>query len=202
MSSKRLVTDIGVIGNFSAMMRCGGKIVPGSRREGHNIFTITGRNFLAKLVAWQTIGATDVPFTQRRVRWIGVGSGSQLEVATVSALVQPVLATTTQYLVTPQTMEFPTSDSVRFIKEFALSEITISNTPVTVSEAGLFADVNPAKPGNPNDGYEDAAFSPGVINTVLNPSLGTNPPISYKAFEGLTKTVDFTLEVRWDYRFE
>jgi hypothetical protein len=198
----KLISDICVVGNFSALMRHGGKLVPGSRREGHNIFTVTGRNFLAKLVAWQTIGATDVPYTQRRIRWIGVGIGSQLEVATVAALNQPVLATTTQYLVTPQTVEFPTSSSVRFIREFALNEITVTNVPVAVSEAGMFADVNPAEPGNPNDGYEDVAYSPGVVDTVLNPALGSNPPVAYKAFEVLTKTVDFTLEIRWDFRVE
>lgn len=198
----RVYSDIAAIGNFAALMRCRGKLVVGSRREGHNIFTITGRNLLAKLAAWQTIGATDVPYTQRRVRWIGMGSGSQLEAPTVISLNQPVLATTTQYLVALQAVEFPTSSSVRFIKEFPLGEITTSNTPVTVSEAGMFADVNPAEPGNPNDGFEDVAHDPGSVDTILNPALGSNPPIAYKAFEGLTKTVDFTLEIRWDFRFE
>ena len=133
---------------------------------------------------------------------MGVGTGSQLEVASVSALSHPVLATSTLFLVTPQSIEFPTSTSVRFIKEFGLGEITITNTPVTVSEAGLFADVNPAKPGNPNDGFEDLEFDPGVVTTILNPATGTNPPVAYKSFAGLTKTVDFTLEIRWDFQFE
>jgi hypothetical protein len=198
----RLRSDIAVVGNFEALMRCGGKVVPGSRREGHNVFTITGRNFLSKLVAWQAIGFNDVPYTQRRVRWIGLGSGEQLEVATVEALNEPVLVTSTQYLVAPQSVEFPSSSSVRFIREFALGEITVTNTPVTVSEAALFADVSPAKPGHPNDGYEDVPLEPGVVNTILSPYVGTNPPVAYKAFEGLTKTVDFTLEIRWDFRFE
>lgn len=198
----RLNSDICLVGNFQALMRHRGRLVPGSRREGHNIFTITGRNFLAKLVAWQTIGAVDVPYTQRRVRWIGVGSGTQLEVATITALNHPVLATAAQYLAALQSVEFPTSSSVRFIKEFGLNEITVSNTPVVVSEAGLFADVNPAEPGNPNDGYEDVSYSPGVVDTILSPALGSNSPIAYKAFEGLTKTVDFTLEIRWDFRIE
>jgi hypothetical protein len=198
----QIKTDIGVLGNFEILMRCGGKIVPRSRREGHNIFTITGRNLLSKLVAWQTIGATDVPYTQRRVRWVAVGGGSQLESPTVTSLNQPLLATTAHYLVPLQAVEFPTSSSARFIKEFALGEITVTNTPVTVTEAGMFADVNPAEPGNPNDGFEDVAHDPGLIDTILNPAVGTNPPICYKAFEGLTKTVDFTLEIRWDFRFE
>ena len=112
-----------------------------------------------------------------------------------------MLLTSTQYLVTPQAIEFPTSTSVRFIREFALNEITVSNTPVQVSEAGMFADVNPAKPGYPNDGFEDVAYDPGVVDSILSPYVGTNPPVAYKAFEGLTKTVDFTLEIRWEFRF-
>ena len=193
----RMNCDIFALGNFSALMRCGGKIVPGSQREGHNVFTVTGRNFLSKLVAWQSLGANDVPYTQRRIRWIGVGSGTQLEVATVTALNQPALITSTQYLVTPQAIEFPTSSSVRFIREFALGEITVSNAPVKVSEIGLFADVNPV-----SDGYEDVAYDPGIVDSVLSPYIGTNSPVAYKTFEGLTKTVDFTLEIRWDFRFE
>src|SRR5688572_5817818 len=157
----RYAEDIAVRGNFEALMRCRGKIVPGSLRHGHNIFTVTGRNLLAKLIAWKTLGSDDVPFTQRRIRWVGVGTGIQLEAPTVSALAQPTLATSTDYLVPIQVVEFPTSTSVRFIREFALNEITLTNTPVALTEAGLFADVNPAKPGNPNDGFEDVAHSQG-----------------------------------------
>jgi hypothetical protein len=115
----------------------------------------------------------------------------------VSGLVTPALVTSTDYLVTVQSVTFPTSTSVQFIREFGLSEITVAGLPVTVTEAGLFADVNPATAG----GTEDVAVDPGTIDTTLDPSVSTNPPIAYKAFEGLTKTVDFTLEVRWEFRF-
>ena len=198
----RVETDIGVVGNFELLMRSRGKLVPGSRREGHNIFTVTGRNFLAKLVSWSSIGATDVPFTQRRVRWMGLGIGTQLESPTVTSLAQATLTTPTAYLRPIQTAEFPTSSSVRFITEFSTYEITLSTVPVTVTEAGMFADVSPAKPGFANDGVEDVPHDPGVIDTTLNPASATSPPIAYKTFEGLTKTVDFTIEIRWDFRFE
>ena len=184
--------------NFYALLRNGGKIVQGSRREGHNVFTITGRNMLSKLLAWQIIAGTDLPYTERRIRWIGVGVGSQLEVTTVSKLAQAVLATPTDYLV-PVTSppEFPTSSSVRFIKEFSTAEITVTPTPVSITEAALYGDVNPAG-GAPS---EDIPLDPGTIDTTMDPSVGTNPPVAYKAFEPLTKTIDFTLEIRWDVRF-
>ena len=198
----RFREDIMVMCNFYAVLRERGKLVPGSRRVGHNVFTTSGRNWLTKLISWYSTSSVDQPFTNRRVRWIGLGTGTQIEATTVAKLVTPVLATSTDYLVAVQAVEFPTSTSVRFIKEFLLNEISITSTPVILTEAGLFADVNPARPGLANDGSEDVPFDPGNVDTVLNPSSGLSAPIAYKAFEPLTKTVDFTLEVRWDFRFE
>lgn len=192
----RLRDQIHAEANLWMCLRERGKIVPGSLREGHNVFTISGRNWLSKLCAWSTVSSTDSPFTERRVRWIGVGTGSLLEVTTVSALSVPSLATSVDYIAPIQTPEFPSATSVRFIKEFGTNEITVTGVPVTVSEAGLFADVNPAA-GAPT---EDIPAGGGVT-TTLTPTLGSNPPVAYKSFEGLTKTVDFTLEVRWDFRF-
>lgn len=193
---------ISILGNFELLMRHRGKLVPSSRREGHNIFTTIGRNWLSKLHSWQTIGATDTPYTNKRVRWIGMGIGAQLESPTVSGLAQSVLATATNFLVPIQSVEFPTSTSARFIKEFLLNELTVTSTPVILTESGLFADVSPAQAGALSDGTEDVPNNPGVVDTVLNPASGSNPPIAYKAFEPVTKTVDFTLEVRWDFRIE
>ena len=187
--------------NMIALMRSRGKIVPGSLREDHNVFTITGRNWLSKLISWNAIAADDVPYTQRRVRWVGVGTGSQLEVTTVSALANPVIAraSPSQYLVPIDSLPtFPTSTSVEFAYEFATTEITTGGVPVAVSEAGLFTDVNPAETAH--KGIDDVEFSP-TVPTTLDPSTTNNPPIAYKAFEPLVKTFDFTLQIRWTFRF-
>lgn len=188
--------DIPINVNVFLCMRERGRLVPNSRREGHNVFTLTGRNLLSKLIAWQTIAATDIPFTHRRVRWMGVGDGTQLEVTTVPALESPVLASGANYLAALQSVEFPSSTSARFIKVFGTNEITFGSAPVAVSEAGLFADVNPWDMG----GTEDTQAG-GGFDTTLRPDVSNNPPIAYKAFEPLNKTSDFTLEVRWDFRF-
>jgi hypothetical protein len=194
----RLADRIHIESNIALCMRERGKIVPKSRRDGHNVITVTGRNMFSKVIAWSALGVTDTPFTQRRVRWIGVGAGSQLEVTTVSQLAQAVLAVASpaDYLVPINAPpSFPTSTSVEFAYEFGTTEVSTGGVPVLVSEVGLFADVNPASAG----GSEDVAG--GGVPTTLNPAVPTNPPISYKAFEGLTKTKDFTLEVRWTFRF-
>jgi hypothetical protein len=190
--------DLTAKSNVMILMRERGKIVPGSVREGHNVFTTNGKNWLTKLMAWQAIAGTDVAYTNRRVRWMGLGSGAQLESPSVTQLVTPVLATATDYLRPIQSVEFPTSASVRFIKEFGTSEINVVGTPVLLTEAAMFADVSPSN----NGAYEDVSYDPVGLPSAstLNPTVGTNSPITYKSFDGLSKTVDFTLEVRWDIR--
>lgn len=192
----RFIEDIQITANVFLCMRERGKLVPGSRREGHNVFTSTGRNILSRLIAWQTIGATDIPYTHKRMRWMSVGSGTQLEAVNVASLNNPLPVLGANYLAAIQSIEFLDSTSVRFIKVFGTAEVTFSSTPVPITEAGLFADVNPASMG----GTEDSPVG-GGFNTTLSPEVSEYPPCAYKAFEALTKTQDFTLEVRWDFRF-
>jgi len=186
--------DIHVQSNVFLCMRERGKLVPGSTREGHNVFTNTGRNLLSKLIAWKTLGSTDLAFTEKRLRWMGMGSGTQLEVANVSQLNSPVLITPSRYLVEIQSTEHPTSTTARIICIFGVSDITFSQGVVELSEVGAYADVNPAD----SAGDEDSA-APG-FTTALDPSIGTNAPSAYKAFEPINKTADYTIEVRWDFR--
>lgn len=192
----RFIENIEVNSNIFLCMRERGKLVPGSKREGHNVFTVTGRNLFSKLIAWQTIAGTDIPFTHRRVRWAGVGDGSQLEVTTIATLNSPILATLSYYLAELEAVEFPTATSVRFIKVFGPTEVTFGSAPVPVTEAGLFADVNPWDMG----GYEDTQAG-GGFTTTLRPDIPSNTPIAYKTFEALNKTSDFSLEIQWDFRF-
>lgn len=184
--------------NFEAFLSdAAGKIIEGSRRVGHNVVTTTGKNWLSKLVAWDDISSSpDDPFTQRRVRWMGVGKGSQLEVATVAALVDAVpYSAGGDYLAPMTSVEFPTSASVKFTRIFAAAEITTTPTPVAVTEAGLFADVDPWNMGGTED--TQAIGFP----TTLAPNIGSNPPVAYKSFEPITKTQDFSLTIRWELRF-
>lgn len=187
------MVDISVESNCRLYCRERGKLA--HYREGHNVFTLTGRNWLSKLVAWRTIGGSDGPYTGKRVRWIGVGSGSQLEVTTVASLQVPALYAVGYYMAELDSVEFPTSTSVRFKREFAAGEISIAGS-VDVSEAALYADINPASAG----GYDDEEFGVGE-GYVLDPAVGTNPPISYFSFEPFPKTTSFTFVVEWEYRF-
>jgi hypothetical protein len=193
----RVADSIAPTCNFYANLRERGKLVPGSHREGHNVFTTTGRDWLAHLVAWQTIGTPDIPFTNRRIRWMGVGSGEQLELESVDGLNDPVLCTPAAYLAAIQVVQFPALKTTQIFKSFSENEISFPpNTVVPITEAGMFVDVYPA---SSLGGTEDSNV--GVFDTTLNPNVSVNSPIAYHTFEVINKTADFSLEIRWELRF-
>ena len=78
--------EIHAHGFLSMVCRERGKIVPGTRRLGHNIWTLTGREHLAQLMSYSSYGPPSVAARADRIRYIGFGIGSQPEVASVSNL--------------------------------------------------------------------------------------------------------------------
>jgi len=175
---------------FRACLKKDGVAVPGSERVGHNVMTNFGAEWLAELIVWQTIGVSDVPFTNRRVRWIGVGDDSHaLVTESIQTLKSAVtidgtlyLATVDDSLSTPTGPEFVSPVWVRFARTFDYGEISHSGD-VVIKEAGLYAD------------YREG----GVYG--LYPTNPLNPVIAYKAFDGLLKSSAFTLELEWSFKF-
>jgi hypothetical protein len=151
-----------------------GKIVPGSRRRGHNVWTFTGREYLAQVItpALGWAGRDD------KVNYMGVGEGSQPEVASVDQLVANIEYTSGLYLKAIQSIEFPNdpATSTAFLLEFDETEINDATTPKEIREIGLFT--SDMLPGTPDQA-----------------------PVAYKTFEPLTKTEQFRLSVRWEVRF-
>ena len=199
--------DIPVKVNFMCRLRDRkGNVVSGSTRVVHNVFTDVGRDWMAHLIAIQTVNTPDVPYTQRRVRWMSVGTGvTQAELATVLSLESPVPTDELgNYLSVLDETTFPPIDGIvitaptpRFIRTYGFEEITTAANPtVPVSEAGLFVDVYQV---SSIGGFDDHAF--GTLDMTLNPKASDNAPVSYSRFEPVTKTLDFALEVQWDYRF-
>ena len=176
--------------------------IPGSRREAHNVFTTTGRDWLAHLAVWSSIGGgpggSDVAVTNRRLRWMGVGTGTQAEVEGVTSLVTPVQVDLAgNYLAALQAHDFPAVKQVRVFKEFGQSEIsTVSSPVVPVTEAGLFVDVIPV---STIGGVDDSAV--GAEDSTLNRLIQFNAPVAYKMFDVINKTQDFNLEIQWELQF-
>ncbi len=68
-----------------------GVLVPGSVREGHNVFTNAGRTWMRDLFHWQTIDdVADVGVTEERLAYFAYGTGSQPASVHVNDLVSQV----------------------------------------------------------------------------------------------------------------
>ena len=184
--------EIHAHGFLSMVCRERGKIVPGTRRLGHNIWTLTGREHLAQLMSYSSYGPPSVAARADRIRYIGFGIGSQPEVASVSNLVSPIaFNASNNFLAQVSLPTFPLAPSrtaVRYSRTFAELELSVVST-VTLTEAGLFTDGDPAQ-----------SFDPETRDVSLTNAL-LQAPNSYKVFEPLSKSQSFVLEVSWEVRF-
>lgn len=184
-----------VEGRVSIETREGGK-----RRQvstGKNIWTLTGREYLSELIALSAFSPRTT-FREDRVAYMGMGIGSQAEVAGIASLVDPVPYVSAEFLApvnAPAT--FPASGtgtpvtSVQFVREFGTSELSFGTpaTAVVLTEAGLFTD------GNPLDDWSTSTLDTSFANSY------DRAPVAYKTFEPITKTTSFTMRVVWEIRF-
>ena len=165
-----------------------GNVVPGSWREGYNVITMSGREYIAQQMSWAAwtgargtstpygpLGAAGIP--NPRVLYIGVGDNAGLEVVTTTQLgnAVPYIAAPNTYLkavTVPPT--FPSAGRVCYSVSFATTEISLG-APQNINEFGLFLDSS-------------------------DPLITTNAPIAYKVIDTLSKTSAFILNVEWEVR--
>ena len=195
VAGRKLLSDLDkpiveVKGWVDLCLRERGKKVPGSSRSGFNIWTNTGREYLA---LHQSYKDSTHRYRDDGVAYIGVGIGTQIEDVNVLELVNPWPYAPALYLaaleVPPTFPLSPTRTTVRYRRIFVEAEITTTpGVRVLVSELGLFTD-----------GYPASDWVPGSMANHLN--LGTNAPVAYKTFEPVGKTDALQLEVSWEIRF-
>jgi len=180
-------------GHFSCLMRERGKIVPGSRREGHNIWTLTGREYIVETISLASLVPTRTKNRDDALLYFGLGTGSTPEVAAVARLVDPVPYVAGEFLAAAQVpATFPSvslgtpKTSVQLIREYAETEISLAG-PVVLTEFGCFTDGDPA---NSNIPPRPTAFDTAKLTA----------PVGYKTFDPFTKTTGRTLEVIYELR--
>jgi hypothetical protein len=182
-------------GFVSILCRERGKLVPGSMRNGRNIWTLTGREHLAQLMSYASYGPPLDPERNDRIRYFGFGTGSQPEVSSVTKLVTPIAydVTNGDFLAQVSLPTYPLSPSrtsVRYSRTYTETELSVTGVPtIVLTEAGLFTDGDPS-----------SSYAPGTRDLTLANAL-LQAPNAYKVFEPLTKTQNFVLEVSWDIRF-
>jgi hypothetical protein len=190
-----------VEGFFSAVCRERGKLVYGTRREGKNIWTLTGREFLAQLMSYSFYGTAahgsgspnpDLPTRDDRIRYFGFGIGTQPEVSSVTALVTPITfdggGTYLAQVALPTYPLAPSRSTVEYGRTYTELELSFAGT-VNLTEAGLFTD-----------GDSGANYAPRTRDTSLA-NAAAQAPAAYKSFEPLKKTQNFVLDVSWQIRF-
>jgi hypothetical protein len=182
-----------VKGWVNLCLRERGKIVPGSIRDGHNIWTNTGREYLALLMSLAS--GTTTTFRQDAVGFIGVGIGATLEDVNVLNLANPVAYSASTFLaaldVPPTFPLTPTRTTVKYKRTFTENEITLSPGTVNVSEMGLFTNGSPVAVPAYNPGSRDVTYA----------SRMAQAPVAYKTFEPVPKTNSLQLEITWEIRF-
>lgn len=205
---------IEVRSNLKLTMRERGKIV--ARREGHNIWLNQGRNYLARLISYDT---GEVPFEDNRVKYMGLGIGGTRQNSLAVANSPPVSPTGSGGFYPAGTnLQVDTDPTVEMLER-----------PVQVTAAPLFlkqvtmppifqprSDLAPSNPLNTQSEFHclfevtDVNFgsllSVPVSEVMLytaaaDPSLGINHGIAYDTFDSLSKTAAFDLEIVWTIRF-
>jgi hypothetical protein len=190
-------------GHFSLVTREGGKKVYNGERSGKNIWTLTGREFIAQVMSYAAYGNDphnsgnlnpDIAARDDRIRYVGMGTGTTPEVSSVAALVSPTAFQAGEFLAQVAIASYPLTavanglrTTVRYSRTFAETELSISGS-VIITEAGLFTDGSPA-----------ANYAPRSRDVTLAASSG-QAPVAYKTFDGLKKTTSFTIDLLWDVR--
>lgn len=183
-----------ITGYFSMLCRERGKLVPGTAREGKNIWTLTGREYLAQLMSLSVLYPTNTPFRTDHIAYVAFGRGTQPEVASVSSMREPVAYNDSGDMLAqwaiPTFPLAPSRTTVRYARSFSETELSVQGT-VPLNEAGLFSD------GNPDNNWEQRT----IPDELRLAACRSQAPMAYKSFETLKKTQNFVLEVAWEVRF-
>lgn len=177
-----------VKGHISIQCRERGKLRRDLCRDGYNIWLLTGRAYDAAVKSYQSYGP-DVPLRNDRIKYIGLGSGTQPEVSTITNLVTPIPWDVSNHFLAQLNLPyFPTTDGtiVRYAKLYGLTDLSVTGT-VMIQEVGLFTDGAPP------------LYNPGTRDTSLV-NAAQQQPLCYKTFEPLPKTQDVDLSFVYELR--
>lgn len=207
-----LFSDIEVRQNLKLTLRERGKII--DRREGHNIWVNLGREYLARLISFQSFSpdVAEDPPSENRVKYMGLGIGGTRQVAPGVANTPPI--------------------NPPYVGSNAQTDLDVTVTmierPVRVGGGstaypGISGDVWLGQVQAPADHsvpaevtftkvftQAEVSYAPflsvplseiGLFTSSADPGLYQNTFIAYDTFDTVSKTVAFELEVAWTIRF-
>jgi hypothetical protein len=201
----RLQSTFEVKQNLRIIARERGKIV--ARRDGHNIWLNTGREFVAQLISYSLMSPL-TPVRNDRVRYMGFGIGGTRQLIPSIANSSPQL---THYPGTNvQTDQDPTVTGLE-----RPVRISGTSTAPPYNALDVWLGQIQAPPEFPQSNKVifrrllqsfEVSYSPyttvplsevGLFTDLSNPLLPANVPIAYDTFDSLSKTDAVDLEFEW-----
>ncbi len=205
--TKQATVDVKI--NLRMEMRERGKLV--ERRDGHNIWLDLGREYLAQLIAYQSMTPL-TPYRNDRIRYIGLGIGGTRQIAP-TIVSQPPLST-----------DYPgTNNQTDQDPEVTRLErpvrVTGSSTPFPYNANDVWLGQVQAPPEFPASnkvtfkrtfGNLEVSYPPyqvvplsevGLFTSNANPRVPNSTMVAYDTFETLAKTDAFELEIAWTIIF-
>lgn len=200
---------IEVRSNVFLTVRERGKLV--GRREGHNIWLDTGREYLAKLLSLSSFDP-DVPVRSDHIKYMGLGIGGTRQLALTKANTAPIappysgtnVQTDADPLVTAverpvrisgSASNYPGLAGDRWLGLVqAPPNFTIPNE-VTYSRIFTEQEVSYAS-------FDSVPLSEiGLFTSLADPENYQNTAVAYDTFDTISKTAAIAIEVVWTLRF-
>jgi len=156
-------------------------------REGHNVWTNTGREYSCLVKSLNRLGQR---FREDSIAFIGLGNGTQVESPSVNKLASPLAYSGQSYLkpLDHTLTVFPDNGSRLSIRYSAVfGPESFSNNLTYISECGLFTN------GHAN------TFQVNGREVNINVA-DSQAPVAYHTFEPIPKTSNTEIEIMWELR--
>jgi hypothetical protein len=196
--------------NIWLLLRERGKIV--ARREGHNIWTNIGSEFLAERISLQSYDP-DVPYNDHHVKYMGLGIGGTaqkaLDIIVNNPPISPPYSGTNEQTdsdpgvttlerpvrISGSTSAYPGVAGDAWLGLIGSSDPNTVPTQVTFRRTFTQTEIN----------YGSLISVPlseiGLFTSAADPENYQNVLVAYHTFDTLMKTSAFSLEVIWTIRF-
>lgn len=161
-------------------------------REGHNVWTLYGREYSCMLKSYDINGSI---IRNDKIKYMGVGSGAQPETVNVKNLVNPLpINNNGQWL---KQLDFTKTSfstesyktSIRYVCILEETDIVGGDNGTNfITECGLFTD-----------GLQLAPYTRGQRSNSLATAFDQSP-VAYHSFEPIPKNPSIQLEIIWELR--
>lgn len=207
---RRILETVQVRNNLVLTARERGKII--ARREGHNIWLDLGREYLASLMTYATLGP-DVAERNDRIKYIGLGIGGNRQLALPTANAIPLVTAypgsnaQTDIDATVVSLERPVRVSGgstpypgNIATDIWMGTVTapaVHATATQVTYSRLFA-------------LNDISYNPFLtvplsevmlFTSAADPTVHDSTGMAYDTFDTLSKTNAFDLQIDWTVRY-